>query len=274
MALLIFQDSGALMLRELVLREGHNIFNTAADLERFIHGELWQKSGLDDAPEEVRRALRRYQEAGPQWFRQLVIILQFSMQSRLADCVKEGAALIMARHGSVLAPFERVWPDQWAYFKVTTHSANRCLDDPWYDPKLERYDPCDYVAPACTAVGSNDERLYSIHVAPGKLRARRRADGNAEKSCIDFLIAAMKRSPEHPPGGTVAKTRARCLEMFAGLSGRGFEDAYSYAKKRYAEVTGHECRWSAPGRKSIAQIAAVEGMGAVISALPRRNSNG
>ena len=57
-----------------------------------------------------------------------------------------------------------------------------------------------------------------------------------------YLVQEIRRSPEAPPTQTVGAMRAQCLKMFPGLSMRGFEFAYKFAKAQVPELN-----WSQRG---------------------------
>jgi hypothetical protein len=178
-----------------------------------------------------------------QWHRRLLADLFYSWHSNFVEAVRTGAAHIMARKKSVLAPFERVTWDQWQFFRLDE------VDD---RPPAEMYDPLNGSgrwhdprgwsghAPS-TATGPSGERLYSIYVAPG---LERKKGLTAEQKCRQWLLGLMRDYPHRPP-----EPRGRLAEQatlkFPGLSKRGFERCYFSARVQ----TGN-ANWSRPGAPS------------------------
>ena len=83
---------------------------------------IWPISGSSD---EILR-VPEWQEVSPderlaaRWHKQLLEDLFRSFHSNFVNAVRSGAAHIMARKNSVLAPFERVTWDQWQFFRLDT----------------------------------------------------------------------------------------------------------------------------------------------------------
>ena len=170
-----------------------------------------------------------------QWHRRLLDHLFCAWRSNFVRVARSGAAHIMARKNSVLAPFERVAWDQWQFFRL-----DECDDHPpvpmvWHDPR-------DWAARLpSTATGPTGERLYSIYVAPG---LERNESLTAEQKCQQWLLGLMRdysdRAPE--PLGRLAE---EAISRFPGLSKRGFGRCYLTARAE----TGNG-NWSRPGAPS------------------------
>jgi hypothetical protein len=192
--------------------------------------EFWKDMNTIPAKEEVK------------FFHEWLLSFLSLLQLRFADCVRSGAAHLMARKHSPLAPFERIHLDQWRNFKVDEDKSEK-EKNVWCDPRPRPDDPF-VVTPEKNATAPNGEKLYSIYVAPGApLDASDRADLDAERKCRDYLRREMLGSPNAPPFGTVGATLADCRKKFPGLPGRAIDRAYGFAR---ADV-GSQANWSKRG---------------------------
>jgi len=106
------------------------------------------------------------------------------------DCmqaIEVGAAVIMARKSTVLAPFERITLDQWRYFKLD--------DPPEWDTRMgsralwHNYHPRPNFN---VATGPAGEKLFAIHLAPGTPQQESETRESEEK-CADYLLEQMRK---------------------------------------------------------------------------------
>jgi hypothetical protein len=106
-------------------------------------------------------------QTGPlEWHRWLLQALFASWEEDFVQAVKAGAAYIMARKCSVLAPFERITWNQWQFFKIDQNlSQPRSQESKWGDPRGPQWKHVGDLP--WTATGPAGERLYEIHIAPG-----------------------------------------------------------------------------------------------------------
>jgi hypothetical protein len=137
---------------------------------------------------------------------------------QLNFAIQLGEAELMARAGSPLNPFTRIYPDQWRYFNL-----------------LEGEDD--------TAEGPHGERLYSLYIVPAdKKRVRKRGSTKAQSQtgCTQWLKHLMEASPNCPTAKEDLRTRA--MDRWSDLSARAFERAWA----RAIDMTKAE-EWSRPG---------------------------
>jgi hypothetical protein len=137
---------------------------------------------------------------------------------QLNAAIQYGEAALMARVGSPLNPFTRIYPDQWRYFTL-----------------LEEEDDI--------AEGPHGERLYCLYIVPiHKKTVRKRAGTKArsQTECTQWLKGLMEASPNCPTAKEDLRTRA--MHRWSDLSARSFERAWGTA----IDVTKAEA-WSRPG---------------------------
>jgi hypothetical protein len=161
-------------------------------------------------------------------------------------CLTRGAARIMARKNTVLAPFERVTWDQWTYFQLDEPKwtererggNDRFLPPDWFPSyKSRREDNFG------TATGPAGEKLYAVHIAPGAASIAGSNGGNdPEDKCLQELLDLMRQFPHRPPQPLPDLAEALC-SAFPGLSERGFYGCFALAKQQ----TGNSS-WSKAGR--------------------------
>src|SRR2546430_4869321 len=99
-----------------------------------------------------------------QWHRRLLAHLFSFWRLSFVQAIKDGAAHIMARKNTVLAPFERIAWDQWQFFKLNEdeeRSVKIARNEIWCDPRPSSWSKD---APV-TATGPAGERLYGICIA-------------------------------------------------------------------------------------------------------------
>jgi hypothetical protein len=104
------------------------------------------------------------------WHRTMPVFLMGSVQSNFGTAIISGAAHIMARKDTVLAPFERVTWDQWQYFRLDKERPEKEKEkeyarSDWHDPR--RIISISVFDPPSTATGPAGEKLFAIHIAPG-----------------------------------------------------------------------------------------------------------
>jgi hypothetical protein len=173
-----------------------------------------------------------------QWHRCLLKQLFASWKSSFNRALYRGAAHIMARKHSVLAPFERITFKQWQYFRL--ERKRQPQKDEWGNPRLF------YLPDA--AFGPTDERLYEIHIAPGVNRPKSDARNRSpEESCLEWLAELIDRYPDRPPKprDTLAQ---EALPKFPGLTQNGFYRCFTLV-----QVHAQNHSWSKPGRPKSAQ---------------------
>ena len=222
----------------------------------FIHCGDWRRLVVGDPDEilssKVWKEFPPQQKSAAQWHRSLLKTLFSSLRRDFGEALNAGAAHVMARKNTVLAPFERVAWDQWQYFKLDDPEPTaptwelqyiegaRPAPSPlrWSDPRDCGWGPKHYTP--STATGPNGEKLYAIHVAPGVDRGES-DEPSPEDKCFQWLVESMMVSPERAP-----KPRAALFDeaqtMFPGLIKSGFGRCFSSAQKH----TGN-FKWSLPG---------------------------
>jgi hypothetical protein len=148
--------------------------------------------------------------------------------------VEADAARLMARKNSALAPFEHVLWDQWQYFRVDEEPQPQFK--PWYG--------VPFVNHPSSATGPAGEKLYAIHVAPGRRDASTAGagDGNLEQKCLQWVVKLLREYPDRPPE-PLRRLRDQASSLFPGLSKKAFD--FSYFRAR--EITGNRS-WSKAGR--------------------------
>lgn len=159
-------------------------------------------------------------------------------------CLKVGAARIMARKNTVLAPFECIGWDQWQYFTLEEQTP---LDeqemDGWSLPLPDFSHNSVGLLLSATATGPAGEKLYAIHIAPGVASVVESIEGrDAEKKCQQWVLGLMRQFPERPPKPLPELAKEACSK-FPGLSERGFRRAFSITQAQ----TGNQS-WSKAGR--------------------------
>ena len=197
--------------------------------------------------DEVWKEFLPGQKSAARWLKYVLREVLNSLREDFREALITGSAHIMARESTVLAPFERVAPDQWQYFKLDEPGAAVTswemqysdfikpdpLILPWFDPRK-----CGWEL--STATGPSGEKLYAIHVAPGVHRIES-GPTTPEEKCTQWLVESMTAFPERSP-----KPRAALLEqalsMFPGLSKRGFDRCFSSAQRQTRNFN-----WSSPG---------------------------
>jgi hypothetical protein len=137
--------------------------------------------------------ISRDQKIAAEWHRQLLKRLFWSWERNFAQALESGAAHIMARKGSVLAPFERITWNQWQYFRLEQLAPPQ---EKWGDPKLRSWERDDLPSTAC---GPTDERLYEIHIAPGVNKGDRSRKNDPEKKCLQWLVELIHDYPDRQP---------------------------------------------------------------------------
>lgn len=197
----------------------------------------WLVGGLSDAilKDPEWDEIPPQQRVAARWHRRLLETFFRNLHGNLADAVRSGAAHLMARKNSVLAPFERVTWDQWHFFRLDDDHNPRSKI--WYDPRNPDWELA-WRGP-CSATGPAGERLYGLHIAPGVVK---NDDGlTAEEKCQQWLRGMLRDHPERPPRPLEGLAK-EAVSLFGGLSKRGFLRCYSYAQKE----TGNR-NWSRPG---------------------------
>ncbi len=167
---------------------------------------------------------------GVDWHRRLVEFLFWTQSKVLADAVRLGTAHVMARKNGVLAPFERIMPDQLEYFSAVAGSrpsgAAAGRGPALLSVRLEQTD---------SAAAPGGEKLYSIHIAPATASPERKP---AVRKCDEWLEKLAKDYPRQRPD-----TRANLFEIackkFGKIPVQTFKDLY--LKHRNAS-------WKTPGR--------------------------
>jgi hypothetical protein len=156
------------------------------------------------------------------WHRRLASHFYFNVQVVLERAIASGAAHIMARKNSPLAPFDRVFRDQWHFFILDKDKAGFSFAG-------------EYIPNSAT--GPQGEKLYAIHVAPG-------ADSNddPEWQCEEWLVQLMRQSPDRSPK-PLSVLAEDAVERFPGLSKKSFRN---HCLRKAQARTGNQ-RWSYPG---------------------------
>jgi hypothetical protein len=170
------------------------------------------------------------------WHKQILSdILDFS-QVDFGNAITSGAAHIVARKNTILAPFERVTWDQWRYFRLDNDEPPR-RGFAWHDPEWSFVDSLDRW-PRSTATGPAGEKLYAIHVAPGVVAE---SGGRPADKCLQWLLQLLRKYPERQPK-PISKLADEAMAMFPGLSKRAFDRCVTVAKA----LTGRP-EWSKRG---------------------------
>jgi hypothetical protein len=196
----------------------------------------------DDDGFLVYEEISQDQKTAAEWHRQLLKRLFWSWERNFAQAIEDGAAHIMARKGSVLAPFERITWNQWQYFQVSQVPRKK---KKWGDPAIPDWRRHTL---SSTALGPTDERLYEIHIAPGVSRSKSDARNRSpEESCLEWLAELIDRYPDRPPKprDTLAQ---EALPKFPGLTQNGFYRCFTLV-----QVHAQNHSWSKPGRPKSAQ---------------------
>jgi hypothetical protein len=153
------------------------------------------------------------QEPAVGWHRNLTGSITKEFSWKLQRCLRLGAAHLMARKNTILAPFERITWEQWQYFKLTPEKKE--LASPYESVRdfSHDYDSRDL---SSSAKGPAGETLYSIHVAPGEFSSKL-DELNSEKECQQWLQRLMQENPERPP-------KPREFLIFSDLTLNGVSD--------------------------------------------------
>src|SRR5205085_6962094 len=132
----------------------------------------------------------------------------------LERALKSGAAHVIGRKNTVLAPFERIAWDQWQLFVV-----DRCApkDKPkWRDP----YWVAEHKARPMSATGPCGEKLYSIHIAPGVASVAEPSDGHSggagDQQKLVHWLQLMRQFPDRRPMSR-EQLYQEALRMFPGM---------------------------------------------------------
>jgi hypothetical protein len=155
------------------------------------------------------------------WHRGLASHFYFNLEVGLERAIASGAAHIMARKNSPLAPFDRVFSDQWHFFSLDKDKAGFSFAGA-YSPN--------------SATGPQGEKLYAIHVAPGE-----HSSDDPKRQCEEWLVQLMRQSLDRSPKPLEALAED-AVERYRGLSKRAFRKCLDAAQAR----TGNQ-RWSDPG---------------------------
>jgi hypothetical protein len=164
--------------------------------------------------------------------------LFWSWERNFAQAIESGAAHIMARKGSVLAPFERVTWNQWQYFQVSPVPRKK---GKWGDPAIPDWSRHNLIS---TALGPTDERLYEIHIAPAVNTVRHRSP---EENCLEWLTDLIRDYPDRQPKRRDLLAQ-EAVSKFPGLTRNRFLLCLALAQ----EQTGNH-NWSLPGRLKLPQ---------------------
>jgi hypothetical protein len=190
----------------------------------------------DDDGFLVYEEISRDQKIAAEWHRQLLKRLFWSWERNFAEAIKSGAAYIMARKGSVLAPFERITWNQWQYFQVSPVPRKQ---KKWGDPAIPDWSRHDVPE---TAFGPTDERLYEIHIAPGVNRSDRSRENDPEERCLRWLGELIHDYPKRPPKPRDALAQ-EALSKFPALTKNGFFRCFVLVQEQAKNQS-----WSQPGR--------------------------
>jgi hypothetical protein len=179
------------------------------------------------------------------WLRAILVRMHFDFE----DALVSGAATIMARPGSPLAPFRRIEPDQWRYFRPKNSPmpmpvfrlgsaytkwvvswlerlgkpGERIIRVITYRPAVTRWaSPRPRILTA-SAKGPGGEMLFSIHVAPG---SDHKADSpeTPEEQCIRWLANMRGIFPDRAPD-TLDNLRAQAMSEIDGLTNGAWDRA-------------------------------------------------
>jgi hypothetical protein len=157
-------------------------------------------------------------------------------RSTFLSSLSSGAAHIMARRNTVLAPFERVTWDQWQYFTLKDVDPSSQDGDFTHEPNRPR-------GPS-TAVGPTGEKLYAIYIAPGvasSVADSGGGDNGPKMKCLHWLRKLRHDFPDRPPK-PLRKLAEEARAAFPGLSKRAFNTALSLI-----EFQSGNANWSRPG---------------------------
>src|SRR5215208_665690 len=161
------------------------------------------------------RAVEPPDQRGAVWHWRLLSHLFISWRLEFVEALRSGAAYLMARKSSVLAPYERIAWDQWQFFTLDD-DVPQSTSKVWHDPREPFW---SRILPSSATAGGG-ERLYSIYVAPGrKLDAK--SVITAEDKCLQWLLELLRDSPERPPS-PLESLAGEATKMFLGLSKSGF----------------------------------------------------
>jgi hypothetical protein len=147
-----------------------------------------------------------------EWLQRLLALLGFDFNA----AVENGTAHVMARKNSPFAPFARIFPTQWQYFKL-----DELLGDsqdlaqmvfPWAGPCSKQ---------GSTATGPAGERLFAIHVAPGESRHPNDQD-SPEQKCQQWVLTLMQQYPGRCSPQPLPQLCHEAQSRFSGLSKRAF----------------------------------------------------
>jgi hypothetical protein len=178
--------------------------------------------------------LSRDETIAAQWHRCLLTELFSSWERSFHRALELGAAHIMARKHSVLAPFERITISQWQHFRLKP-PTRRPEKSEWGNPQ-SLYLPS-------IALGPADESLYEIYIAPGVNRSKSDARNRSpEENCLEWLAELIHRYPDRPPKPRDALAQ-EALSKFPGLKQNGFLRCFALVQVRTQNQS-----WSKPGR--------------------------
>jgi hypothetical protein len=206
-----------------------------AILQELSDGGGWEDGSdvLEIAPDQ-KLALR--------WHRALLLRLFQSWEESFIDAIRLGAAHIMARKRSILAPFERLSWNQWQYFQLDEDPSQPQLRVPgWGDPRVTQRWLLHIGDLPWSATGPAGEKLYEIHIAPGMRSAQGQV--SREEEVIQWLVDLLRKHPDEPPQPLPA-IRQFVMRHFSELSIKGFDYCYLTA----CQKAGNH-NWSLPGRK-------------------------
>jgi hypothetical protein len=214
-----------------------NIFGTSDEM---LSDQEWNAGLLDQAwnkEDPLFHEIFRDLKTAAEWHRKLLRHLFSSWERNFALAIESGAAHIMARKSSVLAPFERITWNQWQYFQVSPVPPKK---GKWGDPAKPDWSRHDLIS---TAFGPTDERLYEIHIAPGVSRSKSDdRNRSPEELCLEWLTELIRHYPDRPP-----KRRdllgQEAISKFPGLSFHGFLRCFAQVR-----VQTQNQNWGRPGR--------------------------
>lgn len=161
-------------------------------------------------------ACRRYRgprhwEFGVDWHSRLVDYLVKQQARYLATAIRSGAAHVWARKRDVLAPFERIMPDQLYHF--TPSLAVSGMPNDSGQPTEAVLPPRE---PLIALKGPADERLFSVYVAPGE---RFSEQGKAIEQCVQWVRELVAANPDKRPYTKAVFVRI-AREKFGNMSER------------------------------------------------------
>jgi hypothetical protein len=185
-----------------------------------FHGEFYGQS------DEILRsgwdhfALTEWEQAGA-WHHEFLHQFLHRLKRNFQNHISSGAAQLFARLRSPLAPFERIFPDQWNFMALEPQQWERELKvwcDPGPGPVGER---------PMSARGPDGERIYSIYVAPAEERFDKL---NASDKCRQSLRALLRKHPKRQPRPT-----REIIKEHAGSFGLSERDVESILKSVAAQ---------------------------------------